>query len=127
MAGNRTVNLGFLVSPRMLVAFSIFLAASYQQNECHGYLAGLKKYSLPEAGLFRYLVCPHYTCECLIYLALAVAGAPPGQIFNRTLLCATLFVAVNLGATAIGTQEWYRQKFGSERLASRHRMIPFLF
>ncbi|KAJ0354346.1 hypothetical protein COL154_001899 [Colletotrichum chrysophilum] len=87
----------------------------------------LKKYSLPEQGLFRYLVCPHYTCECLLYLGLAIAAAPQGQMINRTLLSAFWFIVANLGTTADGTKEWYAQKFGAEKVASKWKMIPFLF
>lgn len=109
-----------------IVGVPLFLAGA-MQNWCHRHLAGLKKYSLPEAGLFRHLVCPHYTCECLIYLALAVAAAPRGQPCNRTLLCALLFVVGNLGATANGTSRWYAERFGAERVRHKWKMIPFVF
>jgi 3-oxo-5-alpha-steroid 4-dehydrogenase len=115
------------MSGRTAVAVTIFGFASFQQNECHRHLASLKKYSLSDHGLFRYLICPHYTCECLIYLALAVVAAPRGQLVNQTILCAVFFVAVNLGVTAVGTKEWYRQKFGSEKVAGKWAMIPFIF
>ena len=73
---------------KTLVAVAMFLYASINQYRCHRHLAGLKKYSLPELGLFRYLICPHYFCECLVYLSLAIAAAPKGELLNRTLLCA---------------------------------------
>jgi 3-oxo-5-alpha-steroid 4-dehydrogenase 3 / polyprenol reductase len=115
------------VSPKIVVGVAGFLFASYKQNECHEYLATLRKYTLPDEGLFQYLICPHYTCECLVYLSMAVAGAPGGQVLNRTVLCGALFVAVNLGATAAGTKQWYIQKFGADKLAGRWRMIPYIF
>ncbi|KAK1476226.1 3-oxo-5-alpha-steroid 4-dehydrogenase [Colletotrichum abscissum] len=87
----------------------------------------LKKYSLPEEGLFRYLICPHYTCECLIYLGLAMIAAPKGYMVNRTLMGALWFIVANLGTTADGTKQWYAQKFGAEKVASKWRMIPFVF
>ncbi|KAI1819113.1 hypothetical protein F4861DRAFT_534719 [Xylaria intraflava] len=90
------------------------------------HLADLKKYSLPEKGLFRYLVCPHYTCECLLYLSMAVIAAPQGQLYNQTLACATLFVTINLGATANGTKQWYTKQFGS-RVQRKWKMIPAVF
>ena len=98
-----------------------------KQYQCHAYLASLKKYSLPEQGWFRRITCPHYTCECLLYLSLAVVAAPEKQFCNSTLLCGLAFVAVNLGVTANGTRQWYMAKFGAERAKSRWRMIPFVF
>lgn len=97
------------------------------QHRCHGHLAGLKKYSLPDTGLFRYLICPHYTCECLLYLSLAVAAAPDGQLCNQTLASALIFVAANLGVTAHGTRNWYIEKFGSDKVAGRRILIPFVY
>jgi len=105
----------------------LFALAWVMQYQFHLYLASLKKYSLPDYGLFRRIVCPHYTCECLLYLTLAVVAAPEGQLCNRTLLCGLAFVAINLGVTANGTRQWYLAKFGAEKVKPRWRMIPFLF
>lgn len=114
-------------SIKIIVGTPVFLFAWSTQHKCHRYLASLKKYSLPEGGLFQFLVCPHYFCECLLYFSLAVVGAPEGQLFNRTLVCAVIFIAVNLGVTANGTREWYIEKFGREKVEGRWRMIPFVF
>ncbi|KAJ4304404.1 hypothetical protein N0V88_002017 [Collariella sp. IMI 366227] len=45
----------------------------------------------------------------------------------RTLLCALIFVAVNLGVTASGTRKWYADKFGTGPVANKWNMIPFVF
>lgn len=110
-----------------MVASLVFLLAWVMQYRCHRILAGLKKYSLPNSGLFRYLVCPHYTCECLLYLSLAIMAAPQGQLYNRTVICAMLFVTINLGVTANGTMTWYGDKFGSDKVREKWRMIPIFF
>ncbi|KAK4123784.1 hypothetical protein N657DRAFT_573473 [Parathielavia appendiculata] len=112
---------------KMAVAVPVFLLAWINQYKCHKHLAGLKKYSLPEDGMFCHYICPHYTCECLIYLSMAVATAPRGAWCNRTLLCALIFVAVNLGVTASGTRKWYAEKFGTGPIACKWNMIPFVF
>ncbi|XXH04685.1 hypothetical protein Hte_011107 [Hypoxylon texense] len=116
-------------APSFNVVFGVlaFLVSWTMQYRCHSYLAGLKKYSLPEEGLFKYLVCPHYTCECALYLSLALVAAPKGQLYNRTLICAVLFVAVNLGVTANGTKKWYAEKFSQEMVRGKWRMIPLIF
>lgn len=112
---------------KTLVAIVMFLYASINQYSCHRHLAGLKKYSLPELGLFRYLICPHYFCECLVYLSLAIVAASKGELLNKTLLCALSFVMVNLGVTASGTRKWYAGKFGSKAVETKWNMIPFIF
>ncbi|ROW17488.1 hypothetical protein VPNG_00909 [Cytospora leucostoma] len=112
---------------KIVVALPLFIFAWVSQYRCHKYLAGLKKYSLPDLGMFRHLVCPHYTCECVIYLSLAIVAAPEGQLCNTTLLSALIFVAVNLGVTAHGTRSWYTEKFGPEKVAGRRILIPLLY
>ncbi|KAI0383081.1 hypothetical protein F5Y04DRAFT_38983 [Hypomontagnella monticulosa] len=110
-----------------IVGVLLFLASWSTQYRCHSYLSGLKKYSLPEDGLFQYLVCPHYTCECVLYLSLALVAAPKGRLYNRTLICTVLFVMVNLGVTAQGTKRWYSEKFGPKELRGKWKMIPGVF
>lgn len=115
-----------IATPRTAAAIALFIAASAQQHIAHKHLASLRKYTLPHEGLFRYIVCPHYTCECLIYVALAGASAPQSHHFNKTLLAGLFFVAANLGATAKNTKAWYAEKFGAGRVP-RWRIIPFVF
>lgn len=116
-----------LASLKTGVAILVYLFAWTNQYWCHKHLAGLKKYSLPEGGMFRFLVCPHYTCECLLYISMMLAAAPEGRWYNKTLLCAVVFASVNLGVTAGGTRSWYQGKFGPESVAARWNMIPFVF
>ncbi|CAJ2509873.1 Uu.00g057730.m01.CDS01 [Anthostomella pinea] len=111
---------------KVILGAAGFLFAFVMQYKCHRYLSNLKKYSLPLDGLFRYLVCPHYTCECLLYLSLALVAAPEGQLYNRTLVCAVLFVSVNLGVTANGTYKWYIERFG-HGFQEKWKMIPYVF
>ncbi|KAL1882018.1 hypothetical protein VTK73DRAFT_3000 [Phialemonium thermophilum] len=108
-------------------ALLLAVAAWISQYRCHKHLAGLKKYSLPSMGMFRSLVCPHYTAECILYLSLAVCAAPEGRLYNKTLLCALAFVAVNLGVTAGETRRWYVSRFGPESVAGKWNMVPWIF
>ncbi|KAK2604234.1 hypothetical protein N8I77_007180 [Diaporthe amygdali] len=112
---------------KVAIAVPLFFFAWTSQYRCHEYLAGLRKYSLPDKGMFRHLISPHYTCECLIYLSLAIVAAPEGHLCNQTLLSALIFVAVNLGVTARGTKSWYVDKFGSDKVARKKVMIPFVY
>ena len=114
-------------SLKTTVSIPIFILASGIQHDCHAYLASLPKYSLPIHPIFQNLVCPHYFTECLIYLSLAIIGAPKGAPINRTISTALIFVAVNLGVTASVSKEWYEEKFGGEAVAERWKMVPWLF
>lgn len=114
-------------SLRTFLCLPLFLFASGVQHDCHHYLFSLKKYSLPTHPLFRTIVCPHYTAECVIYLSLALLAAPPGELVNKTLLAALGFVAVNLGVTAGTTKNWYMQKFGADAVRDRWNMLPGVY
>ncbi|KAL6709325.1 3-oxo-5-alpha-steroid 4-dehydrogenase [Coniothyrium glycines] len=106
------------------------LNAHVLQNTYHRYFYQLraqnKGYQLPE-GIFGDTLCPHYFWEIMIYAQLSFLAAPAGNWVNWTLVCATVFVATNLGVTAIGTKQWYLGKFGAHKVAPKKRMIPFLW
>lgn len=119
---------------RTFISIILFILASGVQHDCHAYLASLKsnskdqsEYKLPEHPAFSALIVPHYTAECVIYLALAVFAAPQGAAMNWSLVCALVFVVVNLGVTADGTKDWYERKFGKKAVEGKWRMIPFVY
>ncbi|KAL4941471.1 hypothetical protein BDV06DRAFT_212615 [Aspergillus oleicola] len=112
---------------RTLLSLPMFIIASGLQHDCHHYLFSLEKYTLPTHPMFSYILCPHYTAECIIYLSLALLAAPKGETINKTLLSGVFFVAVNLGITASTTRTWYRQKFGEAAVKGKWNMIPFIY
>ena len=114
-------------SLKTFVAIPLFILASGLQYDCHYYLSSLKKYSVPSHPVFQTLVCPHYFAECLIYLSLSIVAAPPGNMLNRTISSAFIFVVINLGYTAKTSRSWYEAKFGKESVQGRWNMIPYVF
>lgn len=62
-----------------------------------------------------------------MYALLSLVAAPDGAMVNWTLACGTIFVATNLGVTAVGTKEWYVARFGIEKVGPRKRMVPGLW
>lgn len=104
------------------------LTAHILQHSYHAYLyrlrSGAKGYQLPTHPVFTNLLCPHYSCETAIYILLSFLAAPAGKTVNWTLFCGAVFVAVNLGVTAIGTKDWYMLKFGKDKVGPRNRMVP---
>ncbi|KAF8445177.1 hypothetical protein BGX38DRAFT_1196478 [Terfezia claveryi] len=111
------------------LSLPIFLLSFTLQHKTHLYLLSLPKYSLPQKThpLFALSLSPHYLFEILIYLSLAILSAPPHKILNKTMLCAVLFVAANLGVSAGRTWEWYRDRFGEKAVAGRRKMIPWVY
>lgn len=93
----------------------------------HEYLASLTSYQVPSHPIFLQtnLVCPHYGSEVNIYITLAILTAKDVRVFNLTMICAAVFVVVNLGVTADGTKKWLLKRFPKQRLeiVQRHRML----
>lgn len=133
-----TINVAVWVeTPKQLYAWGsswIFvpgvLSAHVLQHIYHAYFYDLrtqnKDYQLPE-GIWGNLLCPHYFWEVIIYLNLSFLASPAGSVINWTLACATVFVAINLGVTAVGTKQWYMDKFGREKVGPKKRMVPFMW
>ncbi|KAI5814720.1 hypothetical protein BZA77DRAFT_283236 [Pyronema omphalodes] len=112
-------------SLRTLFTLPIFFLASGLQRDCHTYLAGLKKYSIPEHPFFSRILCPHYAAEIFIYMSLAVMGGAGGRVADGTLAMAAGFVAAILGVAARGNREWYKAKFGWQKMgAKRWGLVP---
>lgn len=110
-----------------MVFVPIFLIASGIQHDCHQYQASLKTYTIPSHPLFRLVICPHYTAECMIYVSLAFLAAPQGEMTNKTILSCLFFVVTNLGVTAGRTEKWYKEKFGEESVRGKWKMVPWIY
>lgn len=134
---------GGVLTLLLIASVTVFIAASYQQARTHAYLRHLKhtavtrgtRYLVPSHGWFRFVTCPHYLAECLIYAALAAATTlttvlKQGQygVGNKDLsfwsillqvlpmwLC-LVWVVSNLWISAKGTLRWYKGEFASHQL-----------
>ena len=123
-----------LQQPTTLLGLTLFAAGSLLQFAAHAHLASLPKYTPPQhAGrsgvpfahlAFRYVVCPHYAAEALVYAGLALVGAPEGRWANATLVSVVAFTLGNLGAVSAKTRAWERAKFGEASVRGRWRMVP---
>lgn len=95
----------------LAVALTVFFAASTLQYLCHLHLSSLIKYSLPTFWPFKITVCPHYTCEAVIYLSYIGVAVATGSVPNYGLLLAPLFTLTVLTTSAKNSKDWYKQKF----------------
>lgn len=104
----------------------IFAVGSISQHIAHRILANITpkvgKYGLPHGFLFRYVICPHYLAEIVVYAAFVFALRRTGSF----LLFAC--VVANLTDSALRTREWYATLFSSEMKGGHapRAIIPFL-
>lgn len=79
-------------------------------------------YSIPQAGLFRYMLYPHYLCEWFEWLGFWTAcgfGCAPARAFFFNEIFVMLPRAVN-------GRRWYIETFGEDRIGKRYAVIPGL-
>ncbi|KAK9314558.1 hypothetical protein V1522DRAFT_199892 [Lipomyces starkeyi] len=105
------------------IAIIMYLVAAFTQYTAHDQLSRLKKYSPPPPTmLFKHLVCPHYTAEVVIYLAVAwICG------FTRANVAVLVWTAVSLGTSAEQSRKFYVEKFGAKTVEGKWNLVPFVF
>lgn len=102
--------------PRLLPTI-IFLMASIDQNSNHKILSRLVKYSLPKDGLFKYICCPHYMDEILIYLSFVT--------YCNELFWPFIWVIISLTIAAKEARQFYVKKF-KEKDVPRYCILPYV-
>jgi 3-oxo-5-alpha-steroid 4-dehydrogenase 1 len=79
-----------------------------------------KHYSIPQAGLFKIMLFPHYFTEWVewtgFYLACGL-GCVPARMFVVNEIAAMLPRAVN-------GKKWYAERFGEEKIRDKWAVIP---
>jgi len=81
-----------------------------------------KHYEVPEAGLFRWVLYPHYLCEWVEWAGFWMVGGlacVPARVFLVNEIATML-------PRALAGRRWYVEKFGAERIAGRKAVIPGL-
>lgn len=95
-------------------------AASGGANK--GGSATAKVYDMPENGLFRLVLYPHYLCEWIEWIGFWMIGGwacVPARAFVLNEVAAML-------PRALSGRQWYIQRFGKERVGNRKAVIPWL-
>lgn len=83
-------------------------------------LPGESKYRIPYGGMFRWISCPNYCGEILIWVGWAVATwSLPGLAF-------AVWTTANLAPRARSHQKWYRENF-PEYPPNRKALVPGLW
>ena len=80
-----------------------------------------KVYRIPTAGLFRWILYPHYLCEWVEWLGFWIAaGGPackPAGIFFVNEIAAML-------PRAVSGKRWYVERFGEEKVGKKWAVLP---
>ncbi|KAK7978600.1 hypothetical protein PG988_006090 [Apiospora saccharicola] len=79
-----------------------------------------KHYSVPNNGLFRYMLYPHYFSEWIEWLGFWVAagvGCAPARCFLVNEIFAML-------PRAVSGKKWYIEKFGEDKIKGKYAIIP---
>ncbi len=103
------------------VAFAILSCLQFRTHQILYNLrnANRKHQPLPRVSLFRFILCPHYVLEILLYFWLQYQLS----LSNISILT-SFFVFTNILISSIQTKKWYEIKFGSD---SRYLLVPFIF
>mmetsp|Transcript_9865 Transcript_9865/g.26936 ORF Transcript_9865/g.26936 Transcript_9865/m.26936 type:complete len:310 (-) Transcript_9865:46-975(-) len=123
-----------------VISMSLHIYFQYEQYRHHELLSQLRQqnhnaaqYHLPmRQRFFRYVSCPHYLMEVLLYASLIFAL--PFDSINRRHCGLLLWVCVSLSINALHSQTWYRQTFNSktvdgdtaEFVSQRKAIIPWI-
>lgn len=85
-----------------------------------GKVAVDKVYMIPQNGLFRYILYPHYLCEWIEwagYWVMAGSGCVPARNFLINEISTML-------PRAVSGKEWYIERFGKDKVGGRKAIIP---
>lgn len=104
-----------------------FSLISFDQYSNHLHLAGLKKYTVPSYGLFKYVACAHYFDEILLYALVTILSFNwrPWSSQAIAFSAAWAFTLVNLSISAKETQKFYLRKFDEYHV--KHSVIPCVY
>ena len=79
-----------------------------------------KVYKVPQNGLFRVILYPHYLCEWIEWGGFWMIGGL-GCVPARTFV---LNEIATMTPRAVAGKRWYLERFGKEKIGSRKAVIP---
>ena len=79
-----------------------------------------KIYKIPQAGLFKYILYPHYFCEWIEWTGFLIAcgfGCVPARTF-------VVNEIVSMLPRAVRGRRWYEERFGRTKIGKRWTVFP---
>ena len=80
---------------------------------------GEKGYSIPQGGLFEFVICPHYLFEIIDFVGLAFISQTSFGF------CTVTMIFLYLLGRSLSTRAWYLKKFEGFP-SNRKALIPFV-
>jgi protein-S-isoprenylcysteine O-methyltransferase Ste14 len=115
----------WLIDPRFIVGVALFITGFIINRRADWILHNLRKpnesgYKIPYGGLYRWISCPNYLGEVIIWLGWAVATwSLPGLAFAT-------WTAANLVPRARAHHAWYQEHF-PDYPPDRRALLPGLW
>lgn len=114
----------WLVDPHFLVGVGVFVAGYVINRHSDAILRRLRQpgeggYKVPTGGLYRWVSCPNYLGEIVVWLGWALAT------WSLAGLSFALFTAANLIPRALANHRWYKQTF-ADYPSGRRALIPLV-
>ena len=108
-------------------AILLFAVANWGQYVHHLILYQLKlqnhqRHALPKGAGFKYVCCPHYSMEILVYVSFYLLN-----IESVARLSLLVWVISNLSIVADENHVWYHSKFSEDIPSNWKRLIPFFW
>lgn len=114
----------WLVDPRFLVGVVVFSTGLILNRRADAVLRRLADreggYAIPQEGLFRWVSCPNYLGEIVLWLGWALAT------WSLAGLSFALWTIANLVPRALAYHRWYRQRF-ADYPPARRALLPGLW
>ena len=115
----------WLTGPRFVIGTAVFAAGFIVNRHSDWTLRNLRRpgesgYKIPYGGLYRWVSCPNYSGEILIWIGWAIATwSLPGLAF-------AVWTVANLAPRARSHQRWYREYF-PDYPEKRKALVPLLW
>jgi steroid 5-alpha reductase family enzyme len=116
---------GWLLDYRFILGLAIFAAGFFINRQSDYILYNIRRknknvYEIPQGGLFKWVSCPNYLGEMLIWFGWAIAAwSPVGLAF-------ALWTVANLAPRARSHHRWYHEKF-DDYPEERRALVPGLW
>jgi 3-oxo-5-alpha-steroid 4-dehydrogenase 1 len=114
--------IAWLKDGRFILGIAVFIAGFVINRHSDYVLRSIRRssdvdYAIPQRGLYRWISCPNYLGEILLWLGWALATwSPPAAAF-------ALWTIANLAPRAYSHHIWYREHFINYP-QSRHALLP---
>ena len=116
--------ISWLAQPCFLIGLAVFVVGYVMNRHADAVLRALRGpgetgYKIPVGGMYRWISCPNYFGEFLIWTGWAIAT------WSLAGLSFAVFTAANLGPRAMANHRWYQDTF-DDYPVDRKAVVPFL-